>query len=127
MSQSDPANQPHAAIQADPTIPYREEEPNGFSDALQQIPWKENKDLGGISLITECPACGHTPGIDVFLPTNFALWADEKTKKLSAQFKKAAQSGQFAQCQCEADHKGRPATVTGCGRWGMVTPKLDES
>lgn len=99
--------------QPDPNIPYRREKPDGFSVALQAIPWKENKDLAAISLVSPCPTCGHEDGIDVFLPVNFALW--DKTPKPAAQ---------FVECQCAEKHDGRPDAVTGCGRSGMVTPHL---
>ena len=109
MNQTDPASQ-----QDPKKRPYRVEQPDGFSAALQGIPWEEDKDLGGVALVGKCPACTHDDGINVFLPYNLPEW--DKTAQHSAQ---------FVECQCAEPHDGRPATVPGgCGCWGMVTPKL---
>jgi hypothetical protein len=99
--------------QPDPHIPYRREKPDAFSAALQAISWKEDKGLAIISLVSPCPTCGHEDGIDIALPTTWALW--DKTPEKAAQ---------FVECQCAEKHDGRPDGVTGCGRSGMVTPHL---
>jgi hypothetical protein len=104
-----------------PDIQYFQEQNQLFTDGLVDIDWSENKELAGITLVHSCPICGHADGINVFLPTNNALW---KTRNSASSAEKTASSAEFIECQCTENHTGRPANVTGCGRWGMITPKI---
>ncbi|MDQ1356808.1 MAG: hypothetical protein QOE07_698 [Acidimicrobiaceae bacterium] len=83
-----------------------------FVEVLNARTWEENSDYGGLVLQGACPICGHPDAIDVFVPI------------VIAAFKAGAEvSKEYAECQCGENHNP-PSGKSGCGRWGLVSPRV---
>ncbi|WP_221322349.1 hypothetical protein [Actinoplanes sp. L3-i22] len=94
------------------TVPYREETPPGWTDAVAQN-WSIDTTDRGFRLAGDCPTCTHptetwvvtvamVPGA---LPPRVTLTESETV---------------LVVCDCAEEHEGRPSDRTGCGRAGYL-------
>jgi hypothetical protein len=95
--------------------PWRQEKSQHLIDELNKKVWTRDAQFDILVLETACPVCRHNDGINVTIPTTVTV------------FRGTGPSRQFVECRCAENHDGRPSGQTGCGRWGMVTPRENES
>ncbi|WP_436529782.1 hypothetical protein [Actinoplanes sp. HUAS TT8] len=89
------------------TVPYREETPAGWSEAVAEG-WNLESVAGGLRLSGDCPTCRHpseTRVEDATLAVPGRTTADPMDP-----------IPVLIICRCGAEHEGRPAGKLGCGR-----------
>ncbi len=89
------------------TVPYREETLPGWSDAVAES-WGLEETADGIRIFGDCPTCRHpsetrVEKATVALPGKAPLDPADPVPVLIV-------------CDCTAEHEGRPAGKSGCGR-----------
>jgi hypothetical protein len=99
------------------TVAYREETPAGWTDAVAQT-WSLDEADGGWRLSGDCPTCGHPSETSVVRVT---AAPGALPPRVVHEVLKV-----LVVCDCTADHEGRPAGLTGCGRAGYLELR-DES
>jgi hypothetical protein len=106
-------------------IPWSEETPPSWGEALQALPWAEDREgprLRGWSLVAACPTCGHDGAIDIYFAhsiiTGFrnARLTRLLRKRIEEQEARPTLVERPVECDCGSPHPGRPADRVGCGR-----------
>ena len=98
--------------------PYlREETPDKqFEAALANVLWQTVEAYHLLVLEADCPVCHHKNAINKAVPTVSAL-------PFLSTYTGTAATSTFVECLCEENHQA-PAGACGCGRWGMVVPRV---
>ncbi|GIF04091.1 hypothetical protein [Actinoplanes siamensis] len=102
------------------TVPYREETPPGWPEAVERT-WAVEQIAGGVRLSGDCPTCGH--------PTETRVVTVIMAPGARPDPRWTPPTGPepvLVVCDCVQDHEGRPAGRTGCGRAAYLELLADQ-